>query len=332
MRHLSISMAAVCVVALLAPKAWAQTPSPVETTQMPPTPSAPSAPSAPPAPPDTAPEPIRLPELEPPSDVPTEIPDARESEPRNAGVASARPTTSGPAPATIWWDIGYRYPGTYSTTHLLSLLDALERAGLKREAVRRAAGPFIIAGYARFWDSWGEVRHADSGLRPHLGQDVFCNYGAPVVASESGTLEYGQDPSGGLVARIHRGDGSYWYYAHLSRFASARSSGERVHPGEVIGYCGTSGNAAGTPPHVHFSFFVNHVAQNPMGALISWLDAAESRATKMLKKLNRRVPEKQPPVLKLPLEDPQSAVPGPRCYAPLPGEPLELALLVMEDL
>ena len=326
MRHLSIPVAAVCVVALLAPRAWAQTPSPPEPTQVPPSPSAPTSP------PEPAAEPTPLPRLEPPPEEQLESPETREVEHRDAEVTPTQPTTSGPAPATIWWDIGYRYPGTYSTTHLLALMDALERAGLERVALRRAAGPFIIAGYARFWDSWGEVRHADTGLRPHLGQDVFCTYGAPVVASESGTLEYGQDPTGGLVARIHRGDGSYWYYAHLSRFATQRSSGERVRPGDVIGYCGTSGNAAGTPPHVHFSFFVNHVAQNPMGALISWLEKAESRATKMLKKLNRRVPEKLPVVLKAPLEDPQSAVPGPRCYAPLPGEPLELALLVSEDL
>ena len=146
-----------------------------------------------------------------------------------------------------------------------------------------AFAPFIVGGRAEFWDSWGEVRHAEAGLRPHLGQDVFCDYGAPVLASEDGVVEFAVDSSGGRIARLHRGDGSYWYYAHLASFPKGVVSGGTVSVGDVIGYCGTSGNAAGSRPHVHFGWYLNGMAMNPMGSLISWLRTAEREATRSLR-------------------------------------------------
>jgi hypothetical protein len=50
-------------------------------------------------------------------------------------------------------------------------------------------------------------------VRQHEGQDVFCDYGAPVLASEVGIVEFGTDVLGGRVARLFRPDGSHWYYA-----------------------------------------------------------------------------------------------------------------------
>ncbi len=308
-----VPTAALCALMLVTPNASAQTP--------------------PPTPPAITPLPIPTPKVPKPTppvnpqptvDVPAPI----EEGPREKAPRPPRPLPDDPISDPIWWDIGYRYPGTYSTTRLMSLTDELERLGIKGNQTRRAIAPFIVTGYARFWDSWGEVRHADSGLRPHLGQDVFCSYGAAVLASESGTLEYGQDATGGLIVRLHRSDGSYWYYAHLSRFEPARSPGDEVEPGDVIGYCGSSGNAAGTPPHIHFGLFVDHVAQNPMGALIEWLHQAESHAARLLRKVGRAQPRRKI-AAKLPLTTAFTPIAEARCYAPLPEEALELMVTLL---
>jgi murein DD-endopeptidase MepM/ murein hydrolase activator NlpD len=36
-----------------------------------------------------------------------------------------------------------------------------------------------------------------------------------------------------------------------------------VEPGTVLGYVGTSGNAAGTPPHLHYGIYEMGQALNP---------------------------------------------------------------------
>ena len=42
-----------------------------------------------------------------------------------------------------------------------------------------------------------------------------------------------------------------WYYAHLADFAPGLENGQRVEAGDLVGYVGDTGNAVGTPPHLH---------------------------------------------------------------------------------
>jgi murein DD-endopeptidase MepM/ murein hydrolase activator NlpD len=231
---------------------------------------------------------------------------------------SSQPSPSipeAPEPGAVWWEVGYRYPGIYATDDIVVMAELLEEMGRSTRAARRAYVPFIIAGPARFWDSWGEVRHTDGEtLRPHLGQDVFCGYGAPVMASENGTIELTTDPLGGLVARLHRPDGSFWYYAHLSGYPQDLSTGQVVAPGDVIGYCGTSGNAYGTDPHVHFGLYSGGVAINPMNALISWIQEAQRNADEMLETASRRTRQARIDTRASRLGDPSVPRLFPRCY------------------
>jgi len=174
---------------------------------------------------------------------------------------------------------GYSLTGSFSTVALLDALPS-RRALRSRETVPQIA-PFIIAGPASWTDTWGAPRSgAGSQARRHEGQDVFCRYGDPVLASERGYVEFDEGGLGGKVARLHRIDGSYWYYAHLSAWNTRDfSSGDQVVQGDVIGYCGNSGNAAGSPPHVHFGFYgANGQAINPMIDLVHWLRAAERKS------------------------------------------------------
>jgi murein DD-endopeptidase MepM/ murein hydrolase activator NlpD len=181
---------------------------------------------------------------------------------------------------SVWWDFGPSYSGSYSTDELVELEALLASLGAPEEKLRALYAPFIVRGPAEFSDTWGSIRHADEDeLRPHLGQDVFCEMGAEVLAVEDGTVEYSTDELGGKVAHLNRADGGYWYYAHLSDYARGIDSGDRVEEGDVIAYCGDSGNALGGSPHVHFGSYPGPV--NPAGDLIEWLSTAERRADEM---------------------------------------------------
>ena len=49
-------------------------------------------------------------------------------------------------------------------------------------------------------------------------------------------------------------DGTHYayYYAHLSGYYPGLLVGSHVKAGDFVGFCGNTGNAATTPPHVHF--------------------------------------------------------------------------------
>lgn len=86
----------------------------------------------------------------------------------------------------------------------------------------------------------------------HKGVDIFAKEGTNVSSSTSGLVIYcGQISMGGNVVLIL---GSKWrlhYYAHLKEIkTSAFSWADR---NEIIGNVGMSGNAAGKPPHLHYS-------------------------------------------------------------------------------
>ena len=181
-----------------------------------------------------------------------------------------------PAPLT---PSAYGY-GPYDNAALVAIADRLRTLGRTESFIlRRVYAPFIIGGPAHWTNSWGALRHDPDGtVRRHLGQDVFCDLGAPVLAAEKGTVEFSSDRLGGLIARLHGTSGGYFYYAHLDRWNTEEfSSGDRVVPGDVIGYCGSSGNASGSAPHVHFGYYAGS-AQDPIGFLIDWVRQAESRS------------------------------------------------------
>jgi Peptidase family M23 len=168
--------------------------------------------------------------------------------------------------------------GTYSTASLDVAYRKLVKGGMSREvATRRIYQPFIVRGPAAWSGTWHAARYA-GGFHLHEGQDVFCRYGAPVLATVAGRVEFDRDTLGGRIARLFMPDGGYWYYAHLSAWTATIDSGERVDIGEVIGHCGNSGDAIGAPPHIHFGHYLpSGRTVDPMSDLVGWLHAAERR-------------------------------------------------------
>ncbi len=182
--------------------------------------------------------------------------------------------------------------GAFSTDRLVAAAARLRALGVPAEkAVAEVFTPFIIGGEAGWTDTWGAPRYGPGPLvRTHEGQDVFCRYGDPILAPESGTVSYSEGGLGGVVARVHTSSNDYWYMAHLSASnASEIPSGSAVQPGDVVGYCGNSGNAASTPPHVHFGHYVGGVAVNPMRDLVRWVREAERRVLGIVVKQQKRV-------------------------------------------
>ena len=68
-----------------------------------------------------------------------------------------------------------------------------------------------------------------------------------------GTLfRVGWNRLGGWRLWLDDGQGNYFYYAHLSAYSDLAHDGAQVHAGDVIGYMGDTGDAKGTPFHLHF--------------------------------------------------------------------------------
>ena len=84
----------------------------------------------------------------------------------------------------------------------------------------------------------------------HTGIDYGCPLNTPILASESGSVVFaGWDNTGyGNCVIIQHPDGNATLYAHLSMISV--TVGQKVSPGQIIGYSGASGNATG--PHLHF--------------------------------------------------------------------------------
>jgi len=113
---------------------------------------------------------------------------------------------------------------------------------------------FPVEGPVEFIDSWGYPRMmGTASAHWHQGTDVFAPRGTPLLAAESGTLaRIGTASLGGLKLWVVGDSGTHYYYAHLSAFAPGIHDGMRVNAGDVVGAVGDTGNARGTPPHLHF--------------------------------------------------------------------------------
>jgi hypothetical protein len=108
--------------------------------------------------------------------------------------------------------------------------------------------------------------------KQHEGDDIFATYGAPVVAVQDGTITgVSTTPIGGNNIHLTASRGDYFYYAHLSRFTTGLAQGQHVVAGQTIGYVGDTGDAKGTPPHLHFEIHPGGgAAVDPTPYLDAW--------------------------------------------------------------
>ena len=115
-------------------------------------------------------------------------------------------------------------------------------------------------------DTWHGAR---SEGRKHEGIDIFAKRGTPVRASTEGiVLQVGTNRLGGLVVWVMGPGGQRHYYAHLDRYSDV-AAGMRIDAGRVLGFVGNSGNASGTPPHLHYGVYEAGGAINPYPLLVA---------------------------------------------------------------
>jgi murein DD-endopeptidase MepM/ murein hydrolase activator NlpD len=120
---------------------------------------------------------------------------------------------------------------------------------------------FPVYGPSSFSDTYGAPR---ATVTWHHGQDIFAPLGAPLLAVADGTVfSVGWNDIGGFRFWLRDRAGNQFYYAHLSAFSPLAVNGNEVRAGDVIGFMGNTGDAQGTPYHLHFE--IHPVALLPLG-------------------------------------------------------------------
>jgi murein DD-endopeptidase MepM/ murein hydrolase activator NlpD len=126
---------------------------------------------------------------------------------------------------------------------------------------------FPVYGPSSFVDTFGAAR-GDISSGWHHGDDIFAPLGAPLLAVTSGTVfSVGWNKVGGNRLWLRDGQGNLFYYAHLSAFSPLAVNGSQVNAGDVVGFVGNTGDAQGTPFHLHFEI-------HPVGLLGLGYDGA----------------------------------------------------------
>lgn len=134
-----------------------------------------------------------------------------------------------------------------------------------QEPDTKIAMPFQDVKKKEIADTWQAPRSTN---RRHEGQDIFAPRGTPILSATSGYIyRIGENNLGGQTVSVISKGGRIYYYAHLDSYATGIEVGDRVTTRTVLGYVGTTGNAQGTPPHLHFGVYTLNGAINPLPLL-----------------------------------------------------------------
>lgn len=177
--------------------------------------------------------------------------------------------------AAASWHVALSSIVEYHEEIAVFFADALNEAVLPYKLLqlslyeRDSVLPMPVYGVARsdVADTWGQARTEG---RSHEGVDIFAERGTPVFSATVGyvvRVDFGF--RGGSNVMVVGPGGVYYYYAHFERRASGIERGTYVTPDTILGYVGNSGNAVGTPPHLHFGvYLVPWNAINPYPLLV----------------------------------------------------------------
>jgi peptidoglycan LD-endopeptidase LytH len=169
-----------------------------------------------------------------------------------------------------------------AATYILRLQPELFRSGDYVLSV--SVGPsldFPVSGKkANVGSVWGVDR--DGGKRRHEGIDIFAPKRTPAVAAADGFITGVREGGIGGKTVWLRPEGKPYtlYYAHLDE--QLVHEGQQVKKGDVIGLVGNTGNAATTPPHLHFGIYTFGGAVDPLPYVNRTVKKAPSFSDKKL--------------------------------------------------
>jgi murein DD-endopeptidase MepM/ murein hydrolase activator NlpD len=142
---------------------------------------------------------------------------------------------------------------------------------------------------ARMSSLFGMRRHPILGYaKMHQGIDFAAPTGTPIMAAGDGeVVEIRRWGGYGNWLRIRHSGGYESGYAHLSRYASGLSVGDKVRQGQLVAYVGSTG--ASTGPHLHHEIWLNGKRVDPKGARIPAAQVLEGKELIAFKEQRRRV-------------------------------------------
>lgn len=110
---------------------------------------------------------------------------------------------------------------------------------------------------------WVAGRWAAAGV--HEGTDILAEPGTPIRAMTPGQIEnLGWLFYSGWRVGVRGDDGRYYFYAHMTRFASGLGIGDEVASGDIIGFVGNTGYG-GVGHHDEFTYHLHVGIQEPDG-------------------------------------------------------------------
>ena len=127
-------------------------------------------------------------------------------------------------------------------------------ASVQNLRARNLMVPVAAVSAAQLTDTFTQSRAAG---RPHEALDIMAPRGTPVLAVEDGRVAklFLSKPGGITLYQFDPHAEFAYYYAHLDRYADGVAQGAPLLRGQVIGYVGSTGNAAADAPHLHFAVF-----------------------------------------------------------------------------
>lgn len=154
-----------------------------------------------------------------------------------------------PASASVPVDV--MPPAAAATPPPISVIGALTPVTSDPSAPRPMIVPVAGVDRSALRDMFDEVR----GNRRHEAIDIFAPRGTPVIATDDGLVKklFTSVPGGLTVYEFDPDQRFCYYYAHLDHYADGLHEGQWLHPGDVLGYVGTTGNAPKDAPHLHFA-------------------------------------------------------------------------------